>query len=177
VKAAAAVACLGHVLWCTFNSVAPEVRQQWLWALLELDVDSAAAVLASPGHVLWSATQWPSLSGLHSLLFVSLQLSWHTLLHQPPHFLFCSAALLMLFSVVSPAAERAGPGGRGCCIHSIHSCTNQHTACYVLLLLLQLSEQDLVAVAAAGRLLMARPYGSRMNHSQGLASAMAAAQV
>jgi hypothetical protein len=42
---------------------------------------------------------------------------------------------------------------------------------------LQLSEQDLLGVAAAGRLLMARPYGSRMNHSQGLASAMAAAQV
>jgi hypothetical protein len=42
---------------------------------------------------------------------------------------------------------------------------------------LQLSEQDLLGLAAAGRLLMARPYGSRMNHSQGLASAMAAAQV
>jgi hypothetical protein len=47
----------------------------------------------------------------------------------------------------------------------------------VLVSLLQLSEQDLLGVAAAGRLLMARPYGSRMNHSQGLASAMAAAQV
>lgn len=53
------------------------------------------------------------------------------------------------------------------------------TLCYALSLHqpLQLSEQDLLGLAAAGRLLMARPYGSRMNHSQGVASAMAAAQV
>jgi hypothetical protein len=46
-----------------------------------------------------------------------------------------------------------------------------------VILLLQLSDQDLLGVAAAGRLLMARPFGSRMNHTQGLASALAAAQV
>lgn len=46
-----------------------------------------------------------------------------------------------------------------------------------LFLQLGLSDADLVHLAAAGRLLMARPYGVRMNHKDGLASCYATAQV
>lgn len=51
------------------------------------------------------------------------------------------------------------------------------TPTITLPLQLKLSEQDLVYLAASGRLLLARPYGQRLSHQQGLAACIEAAEV
>lgn len=57
------------------------------------------------------------------------------------------------------------------------SAVNSSFCATLWFLQLQLTDQDLVGLAAGGRLLIARPYGTRMSHKQGLATCMAAAKV